>query len=43
MRRITNFPVTTEIAKKFYDENTDMYQQAMVKVIFISKTFEINR
>ena len=37
-----NFPVTPEIAKKFYDENSDMYHQATVKVIFVSKTFEVN-
>lgn len=37
-----NFPVTTEIAKKFYDENSDMYHQAKVKVIFVSKTFEVS-
>jgi parvulin-like peptidyl-prolyl isomerase len=37
-----NFPVTTEIAKKFYDENSDMYHQATVKVIFISKTLEVS-
>src|SRR5215218_1409056 len=29
-----NFPVPPAAVKKFYDENPDMYRQAIVKVIF---------
>ena len=36
-----NFPVTPEMAKKFYEENSDLYRQAMVKVIFVSKALQM--
>jgi foldase protein PrsA len=34
------FVIPEEDAKKFYDGNQDMYQQAMVRVIFLSKAAE---
>jgi len=35
-----NFVLPPEEAKKFYDANPDMYQQAMVRVVFISRMTE---
>lgn len=36
-----NFPVPVETARKFYGENPDMYTQAVVKVIFVSKALQM--